>query len=166
MKALDYFYKRVQSRKRITDPIEPLVSIVTDIGVRNPKTYPIAAAVLSVLIGSLEQPADRYHLIEKVRSRFRRIPNSSYLEVWLQRISVPLVRDSLFEIFEQLEYEVPLCLAVSDAKFELWDSEWLDNGPLKKACADADIIDRSVLAQLTPVIPASEVELFAAEMYP
>lgn len=45
--ALDKFHKRIFGRKKISEDIVPLISIVVDIAYHHPKSYAISAAILS-----------------------------------------------------------------------------------------------------------------------
>jgi len=53
----------------------------------------------------------------------------------------------------------PMCRALSDSEFQLWQSDWLPDafGPLLHA---KQFIDAKVLNDMTQVIKAEEVQLF------
>ena len=85
--ALHRYYKRLQKTQKY-DHTLPLLSIVVDIAYRNPRTYPIASAILSKLISLFKGEGEKRETIEKIRKKFRQLPNTGQLDIWLQRISL------------------------------------------------------------------------------
>lgn len=152
--AMRDYYKRLRKDKKYNFPF-PLISIVVDIAYRNPRTYAISAAILSKLIDMLEiTPDEKKKIIERIWRKFSHIPNTGYLQVWLQRISLQFASD--------VKFDEPLCQLVSQGNGKIWNHDWITSKDLRKA-VDADaIIDRDILSRLTPVIPIDEVELFTS----
>ncbi|MFP4464750.1 MAG: RNA-directed DNA polymerase [Alphaproteobacteria bacterium] len=149
--ALDKFYKRILSRKKINEDIVPLISIVVDISYHNPRTYPIAAAILSKFFSFLSGDDQKRAILKKIEKRFANIPNTGHLMIWLQRISLTFDKD--------YEYEEPVCQIVTGKNTNIWNSDWLKDG-LKRLIDPSKIIDKSEIEKLSPVIRKEEVELF------
>ncbi|WP_197529756.1 RNA-directed DNA polymerase [Botrimarina mediterranea] len=131
--------------------IHPMVAIATDIAVNNPKIYSLAAAVVSRLICRL--PMDRAaHLLERVANRFRTVPNTGYLDIWLQRMAIPLQID--------LGSSERLCKAANAEEANPWDSSWITARRLKSVIDNESIVDASVINQLAVEIKPEEVDVF------
>jgi len=142
-------------QKKITDPVV-LVSVVTDIALRNPRVYPFASAIISQLLSKVGDNNSKEALLHKVFRKFAKIPNTGTLQIWLQRIALP------FEA--TFEYTETLCKRVGSDEVQIWDSVWL-NDKLQKLITETLIIDRKKIGKLSPVIPLAEVDLFKTEYY-
>ena len=75
--ALDGYNKRL-TVLQTCDQALPLISIVVDIAYRNPRTYPICAALLSKLISFLKTTDEKRSVIEKAKKKFSQIPNTGH----------------------------------------------------------------------------------------
>jgi hypothetical protein len=117
----------------------------------SPRTYPVAAAILSKLIYHLPSVALKTRVVAKLLNRFDKIPNTGYLQIWLQRITLTLEKS--------FPYDETLCKKVINDQVEIWNSEWLKNG-LKKMINTISIIDQQVIETLPEIIDSKEVELF------
>jgi len=150
-KALLKFYNRI---KRITDTkqnIKVLISIMVDIMYKNPKTYPIASAILSKLLSLVSNNDEKDELLKHICSKFDKIPNTGHIKIWLQRVTIKLERQRI--------YKENLCKKVNDPSVKLWNSDWL-NHKLKTIIEDTLIVDESVIDNIDPVISSEEVQLF------
>ncbi len=133
----------------------PLISIVSDIAYNNPKVYPIATAILSKLVYFLGSPEEKKRIIGKILKKFSRTPNIGHLEIWLQRISYGFGSGNAFK--------EPLCLVVERECNMLWNNEWLENQGIQEAVDASRIVDWEALANMEPIVPMGEVELFQGE---
>ncbi|MCY4109903.1 MAG: RNA-directed DNA polymerase [Chloroflexi bacterium] len=150
-RALKDFHKLLLEADTDHSPL-PLISIVTDIAYRNPKTQAIAAATLSQLIDCLQADSERKDAIERIYRKFAQIPNTGHMQVWLQRISYPF--------FPDLHLDELLCRLVAqrDRPPEIWGSNWISSSPLRTAINANKMIDRDKLDTIDPVVSADEVE--------
>jgi RNA-directed DNA polymerase len=156
-RALNDYYERLTKenveKDLLSNPM-PLIAIVVDIAYRHPKTYPVCAAILSKLLSFMHKE-ESTAVITKIRDKFRKIPSTGYMEVWLQRISLPFNKD--------IQYQEPICSIVSGENCELWNNNWLND---KKHASLKSIIDckkitkREEINKLDMVIPKKEFELF------
>ena len=149
-RALHDFNERIRDRKRCDFPI-PLISIVVDIACRSPQTYPIAAAILSKLISFLDTELKK-SVIERIRRRFSRIPNTEHMEIWIQRFSLGL--DS------EIDYREPLCRLVRKENTLIWNNDWISSKDLLNALDPRKVVDCEVLKSINPVVQPDEVQLF------
>jgi len=150
--ALGDYNKRLSRAQSIPTPL-PLISIVTDIAFRNPRAYPICAAVLSRLLRSLESDELRKEIVGSIVRRFARIPNTGYLELWIQRISRGFDPER--------EFDEPLCrLAQGGGNSLIWNSNWITSKDLRSCIEVPSVFDDATAEGLDPVIPQEEASLF------
>jgi len=150
-KALSKFFDRIRGYTEIKKDTIVMISIVTDIMLKSPRVYPIASAILSKLLSFLQKDVEKIEIIRKIIKRFKQIPNTGYLELWLQRITLNFDYD--------FSYKERLCSKVINPNCVIWNSEWL-KGDLKNLIDNANIVDKNKIQLLDFVIQKSEVELF------
>jgi RNA-directed DNA polymerase len=154
--ALSKFHRQLSTSRRIQNP-EVLISIVTDIAYMSPRTVPICAAVISKLLSVLESKAARIATINAVHAKLSKLPNAGHMEMWIQRISHP--------ILPSLSFGEALCRLVKGEEAEIWSNAWITCKKLKAAVAASNIVDTNELRSLRPVIRPKEVDAFASEAY-
>lgn len=151
VRALTEYLRRLERVKAPKSDVVVLISILVDIMFRNPRTYPVAAAILSKLISCHGDISDRFAMIEKVKRRFESIPNTGHLDLWLQRITYYCDLD--------IGYAEPLCHVVAGTDTKIWNSDWL-NDSTRSMIDPRAIVNRKKLNELTYVIGHEEVEMF------
>jgi hypothetical protein len=152
VKALDEFDDELGDEPSLENPM-PLIAIVADIAYRNPQTYPICARILTKMMQCLDSQQLKENVAKKIFDRFSQLPNTGYLQIWLQRITLPIRKD--------LKYEEAMCKLVSGERETLWKSDWLDSHDLRNAL-DTPIVDKSEIDKLEPVIRKKEVQPFVS----
>lgn len=151
-RALSDFQRRIVGKKIPESNVLPMISIAVDIGMQNPKTHPLIAAILSKLLACLGSDALRTEVFGKIRKRFSSMPNTGHLQIWLQRISVA---------FDQaLQFEEPLCQLVTGHDVDLWNNDWIGSTKLKDLIKPEKIVNKKALAEMEEVIARDEVQLF------
>lgn len=155
-KELQKFYGRIEKRKSINRNMV-LISILVNIAFKNPKTYPVASAILSKLL-TFEDCESKKEIIEKMKVRFKKLPNIEHLELWLQRITL--------KINDGIVYDNNLCKKVSDASdsIEIWNSDWL-NDEFKQIISSLKIIDQKEIENMQSTISNEEVAVFDTKSY-
>lgn len=153
-KALSKFYNRIKGITETNQNITVLVSILVDIMYKNPRTYPIASAILSKLLSLIPETDKKDEILDLVSQRFEKIPNTGHIKIWLQRLTIKLDR--------QKQYSENLCEKVNNQTLQIWNSDWLENN-LKTLIETTAIIDETVIADIDVVIAKEEVELFITE---
>lgn len=154
-KRLDNFYSKFKKRKKWKDSFGSLrasISIITEIAFRNPRTYPISTAIISKFISFSKDRSDQKEIITKIKNKFKKLPNTEHLLLWLQRITI--------KIDSNINYKKRLCRKVKGENIQIWNSDWLDNGDLKKIINNTRIINKEKIKEITPVINENEVALF------
>ena len=150
VKGLNIIYRQISSWRQTRKDPSVLISIVTEIAYKNPRTYTICVSLLSKLL-SFNNDEVRKKLLEKIHLKFKKIPNTWHLEVWLQRLSYPIQKDIL--------YSDQLCKVVLDKSVSIRDNSWL-KGNLFTTMESTDIVDRKVLENLDRIIQEKEVDFF------
>jgi len=152
--ALNDFLKRISRLKRLHEQPMPMIAAVVDIAYRNPRTYAICAAILSKMMSFLPSKNEATAVAEKIKTRFAKIPNTGHMQIWIQRVTLP--------IDKSISYEEPICKLVSGENVSLWNTQWITNHELKASIATS-VIDQEALSTLELVIPIDEVELFLSK---
>ncbi|RWX49615.1 Reverse transcriptase (RNA-dependent DNA polymerase) [Candidatus Electrothrix communis] len=150
-KSLDKFFNRLDRLKTTKENMSVLVSIIIDIAYKNPRTYPIVAAILSKLFLIIDSKKEKRDLLKKIKVKFYKIPNTGYLQIWLQRI---VLKDKKSHVFREI-----LCEKVNDTNISIWNSDWL-NASLSKIIEETDIINLKTMRSLKETIESKEVQLF------
>ena len=159
VRALSDYYERIIVKPTPHHvPPSSLISIIADISYRNPKTYPISAAILSKLLNFLDTPEAKRLIFNRIKSKFSQIPNTGHMDIWLQRVSYPLDPDVAFD--------EPLCRLVrgENEQMPVWNSEQIFE-ELRETIDPQRVVDREELKKLLPVIPIEEVQLFRPSYY-
>jgi hypothetical protein len=152
--ALSDFYKRLSRIKKCdSENIDVLVSIVVDIANKNPRTYPIASAILSKLFSIKKSTSEEIEdSIEMIEKKFQAIPNVGHLMVWLQRLTLKINLGK--------EYEEKLCKKIIDPNIPIWNIDWVDNAEIKEIVNSTPIINNDYIKDMDPIISRPEVLLF------
>jgi hypothetical protein len=148
-KALNKFYHRIKGMNEMRN-INVLISILVDIMYKNPRTYPIASAILSKLL-SLVSNDKKNEILNLIHQKFEKIPNTGHIKIWLQRVTIKFDREKI--------YDEDLCKKVNDQSIQIWNLDWIENG-LKTLITNTSIIDEVVIGEIDMVIESNEVELF------
>lgn len=154
-RQLNRFYNEIEKVKKVSkyDDVEVMISIVVNIALKSPKSYQWAMAIISKLIDFCEA-SKKIELINQIRNKFERIPNTGLLDIWLQRIS--------YKIDPTIQYKEQLALLIGSVSYPgnvIWQSSWL-NQKMQDIVVDTPIIDSEVLNIMPEVIAVAEVALF------
>lgn len=150
--ALIDFHKKVLKIKLATEAPKPLIAIIVDIAYRNPRTYPICSAILSKLLTFFDSSVEKLDLASKIRNKFSQIPNTGLMDIWLQRVTLPLDKD--------FPYEEPLCKLIAGEAIKIWNNDWISSAELKSAVDATSIVNTEIRDNLSVVLSSEEVELF------
>ena len=112
--ALTNYHERLLKNKEPIQLLMPMISIAVDIAYQNPRTYPIISAILSKLIDTLETDEEKRNVVSKIKKRFEQLPNTGYMQIWLQRITLP--------IESSISYDEPICQLVSGKTTKIWNT--------------------------------------------
>ena len=156
-RALNDYHRKLKKRRKKPKNIKsllPLVSIVADIAYNNPRTYATSCAVISKFLEWTGNYDRKKEIIEKIRKRFSRIPNTGHLEIWLQRLTVTFDRKH--------EYEENLCRLVAGECdiANIWDFDWIEKKELVEKIKLVGIVDEEAIKDLPLAVSPEEIEVF------
>lgn len=152
-KALSNYRKTISKKAEIKSP-EILISIISDMAYCNPKSYPIITTIIAELISHIK--VNKMDIIDKITRGFSNVPNTGYLDIWLQRIT--------YKYNSKEEYKEKLCKVVANDLQALWKCEWLDER-YHALINNHTFIDSEKLKNMTAVPTDKEVELFMSNEY-
>jgi len=155
---LDWLQKReepieeskTESKKEIKNP-EVLISILINLAYNNSRLYPLVTGSISYLITKIKDEESQKEIIIKIKNKFDQLPNTDYLDVWLQRLTLKIDID--------VTYSSKLCEKVNDNGVCIWDSDWL-NPKFKNLIEQTLIVDNEKIKNLEISFSKSETDQF------
>ncbi len=158
--ALEDFYKCLSKEIELKESVMPMISIVVDIALDSPRTYPIVSAILSNLIAHLGSDEEKKEICKKIVAKIQQKPNTGYMQIWLQRFSMFFAEEI------ELGFTEPLTKLRNNSSVQLWNNEWISNEELKSLLDNpAVIFDEDKAKSLGPVIDIDEIRLFMERYY-
>lgn len=136
-----------EKRKVIYHP-DVLISILINLAYNNPRLYPLVTGSVSYLITKVKDVDFQKDIIFKIHNKFKQLPNTNYLDVWLQRLSLKIDID--------IVYSGKLCQKVIDNSIPIWNSDWL-NYKIKNLIESTSIIDVDKIEKLEINFSESEI---------
>lgn len=152
-------FRRMLDEERVYSNPMVLISIVVEITYSSPRTYPICMAIISRLLRFFQNNLEIIDVFKKILKKFDRIPNTGYMEVWLQRVALPLgitARDI------DRQWSECLCRIVEGEEILLWENEWIEEPNLRQML-NVSIVDENRINSLQVEIDPIEYELFLTE---
>lgn len=120
--ALEHIYNDLdmqqETKKYMQDPIVVL-AILVDMMISNPRIYPICSAVISKIIFQYIPDKAKECIVSKIYNKFQYVINNAYLELWFQRIAIPLGLDHLYK------YKHKICQLIQGKGGILWNNSWV-----------------------------------------
>ena len=118
---------------------------------RNSRMYSVGTMILSYIL-NLVSDREKEKYIKHIIDKFKNIPNTDYLEIWIQRM---MINTNLTEKFNS-----KLCMKIQeigiDEKIKIWNNEWAKNIEVNELL----IIDYTKLKNINPIIEEKEVNSF------
>jgi len=153
---LDYLDKG-KSLRHYESP-EVMLSIVVNMAIKNPKYYNMAMAVASLTVRGARE-SRRGLLVQKVIDKFKIIPNTGLLDIWLQRV--------YYSIDPNFQFNELLTRSVSEREYTdnsiIWCIDWLKDD-MMKVVRDTRIVNIDMLQDIRETnrisIDRQEVDLF------
>lgn len=141
--------KKSKERKgHLWENISTMVAISVEIAANNLRAANNALKVASQLLADMRKDVaqQKKDIIDLIYRKLIRIPNSAFLQVWVQNITHTTDDWSAGDI-----YDMPLCKVVATQPVTLWNNSWL-NPDIAIAFPQDSIVDREVLAKTGQVI--------------
>lgn len=153
IKEISQIREKIEKRKNFSrENVEVLISIVTEIIYKNPRTYLEGSAILNYLF-PLINTEERKEIIEKVFDKLSKVLNSGYFEIWFQRAT--LKEETL-----DINYSEEICKLVNNEEIKLWNIEWIASKKIKNIFKKVRIINQERKEQMLQKISSDEVEVF------
>jgi hypothetical protein len=150
-KFMDRLSWKIRRNRIGEENITVLTSILMDMASTSPHVFPAVATAISEMMATLTDEL-RKNLFERVLRRTQRIPNSGYMETWLQRIAKP----NGLDFFSADK----ICQQIQDTHPCLWNYDWVDDVDLRNRLAAYSVVDHSKLGMLPVQIERSEFDSF------
>lgn len=131
-----------------------VVAILVDIVAFNSRIYPVAMAILGILLDKIKSRK----FSKKILSKLNKICNNAYMEIWLQRAIL-----KLNHISKDFQFNEKICKKIQDDKFDnedLWDMEWLECKKLKDIVKKYPIINKDEISKIEKYTQSKEVNTF------
>ena len=149
------------SAEDFEEDVEPLISIITDIIVRNPCAVADGILLLSKLLNYLDQDEQKLNLINRIKPQFEPILGTGLIDIWLQRLSYPLGSSTT--------YSEKICSIVQPTTLQvqndmIWNCEWISSTKLKEIINSNSFIDGQKLSECSPVISEQEASSFSYDI--
>lgn len=149
----DLYVTRIEKLNRKPTDLEQIVSILIEIIVKNPNTIGVGVVILSKLLFFLKEENNNdkiFNYIDKLIDKINKIPNTDYINIWLQRLTIKLDRNRV--------YNTHLCQKIYNNSTELFDTTWIS---LRKIKVDEKlIIDEEEIEKLPEIISIEETSIF------
>lgn len=140
-----------------TTLIKPILSILADIAINNPRTLPICCAFISDLLKAAPSQ-DKNNCANLIWKKLKGMPNSGFAQIWLQRIFKNNLSHYLFD--EKLCKQLDKCNFAVD----LWDISWIDitsnSANIENIMKNTYIICWDKFDELDETISNDEIRLF------
>jgi RNA-directed DNA polymerase len=153
-KETKHFLDWLQFKEKSEDGLEiqsvdVLVSILINLAYNNPRLFALVAASLSFLISKIEDKEIQKETLLKIKTKFSQLPNTSYLNIWLQRLTI--------KIDPAISYSGKLCEKVIDRGLPIWNSDWL-NVKFKKIVEETEIVKNESIEKMEIIFSEEETE--------
>lgn len=136
--------------------ISAMVAIAVEIAANNLRAANNALKIASQLLADMheEDQQKKKEIIELIYKKLKRIPNSAFLQVWLQNITHTTDNWSKGEV-----YDMPLCKVVAEQPVSLWNNQWLIP-EIASTFPQNSIVDRDALAKTGQIITFKAKRLY------
>jgi|SRR5690554_773699 len=149
---LDWLQAKESSEDGLSiDNPDVLISLLVNLAYNNPRLFALVTASLSFLIPKIESIEAQKTLLIKIKDKFSQLPNTSYLNIWLQRLTL--------KVDPAITYSGKLCEKVIDNSIPIWNSAWL-NPKIKKLIEETEVIKSDVIKKLEIMFSEEETDQF------
>lgn len=147
-KTISYEEKTKERKGHLWENISAMVAISVEIAARNLRAANNALKIASQLLSDMrpEDQQKKKDIIDLIYKKLIRIPNSAFLQVWIQNITHTTDDWSSAEV-----YDMPLCKVVAKQPVSLWNNNWLIP-EITTSFPQDSIVDRGLLAKTGQII--------------
>lgn len=146
--ALSDYFTRIKHSPTNKNYVPQIISIIADLIITSPKAIPQEVAILSYIFSKISDKKKVEEYIASIMNKVRRKPNTEYVELWLQRLSI--LTDQGYNKFNG-----KLATKVNKTNEKIWNSSWCT------VHFDEDkLINIEKLKKLNYIVPEEQVLLF------
>ena len=146
-----YYKKLIEEDKFNHVDFEVLISLFVGISINTPDSMSWVATIVSILLSKVVEDSQG-EIIKNIHSKFERYPNTTLRQIWLQRISAPIIQN--------LKYNESLIRRAinKDDNSTIWNFNWLQK-EYKDQLLDIPLVSADISTK-KPIIQEEEVEKF------
>ena len=145
--------------------ISVLTSILTDIAFKNPEIYSHYILILNRLLVITDDKELKERLLKNIKKKFDKIPNTEYLDLWLQRIllktedteGIDKSNCKLFKLIESVNHKKK---TLDNDNNRIWRFDFIEDNTIKDVIKKNCIIDPKEIEDMDEIIPKKEVNIF------
>lgn len=146
---MNKFLNVLKNSNRKDDNLSSLISIVTAISIRNPRTVPVCFTILSIFINRFKKENVKFKILEQIEQKLNDVPNSIYMMIWFQR----LILKSGYSV----NFDDSLCNALNDNTEMIWNIDWLGEN-LKTIFRNNPIVNPKTVAKTKKKMSLAEMK--------
>ena len=133
-----------------------LISILVDLIITNPKVTAIGMAAISHILASIDNIFLKIEIVEKIKAKFKKIPNTALVEIWIQRICLSSEGVDIVP-----SEKITQAVHTPHDFFNMWNSKWLkSNSPFRKILENTLFVDFEEIEKLNEIVDNNEVLMF------
>lgn len=142
---------------KICEKILPMIATAAQIAADNISIAHYALRVISILIDTIKDKGDKDRTIGLVYHKLRNLPNSEYVQLWLQTLTYP-ADDSINQ------YDMPLCQLLNNVETKLWNNSWI-NSEIESDMPYSTILNVKKLKKTAQIITFKEIRAYNENAY-
>lgn len=151
-RILKDFYAYLPKKKELSQAYA-MLGIIVAIAYHNPTVYPHCAAIISKIINGLPE-TEQEKAIDSVLSKLKNLPNTGFLDIWMQRVSYKLKPTQTFPS------NICKLIKGDPSISSIWNNDWLEP-TTKSQFESCKIINYTQLSNMGTLITQKEVDLFS-----
>lgn len=156
-KQLAYYYNRINRKKPLKNiDYEATISIIAMIAYYSPNCISSAAGIITKLIEKSEGTVSRGSIVERIIEKFADIPNTEFVDIWLQRIM-----DGSVAMDYEFSNKITKVIAGDKGAGVLWNSKWLTDEYQERLNVKISTLKEDVESgKFSPVMEQEEFQIF------
>ncbi|HHX69736.1 MAG TPA: RNA-directed DNA polymerase [Gallicola sp.] len=152
---LKEFYTYLRNKRIQKVYIDPMIGILTQLAIKNPKVYPQCIAAISYLLEN-QTPKEKGLKIREIIFLFKEQPNSELVWFWIHRLMITNLNK--YNVQRKVVKRIKRYIKIENGS--LWDITFVKRRNMKKILLLENLFDYSKILTLESVISEKEYGLF------